>query len=266
MTLTEMMRLPRRLSRRAQSNSAVAPLRGLLPVALGLLIWELTLRDSVFFPPPSAWIASLRDMQESGALLGPLGVTLQTFVLSLAIVTVLGTLIGMLIGASRRLERGLGPLLDFFRSLPPPAIVPLATLILGITIEAGVAIVVLAVIWPVLLNVIAASRAVPTVRVEMGPSLGLSRIERFSKVFLPSVVPGIFIGVRVAVSTSLVVTLLVDILGSAQGAGRLLVERQQVFDSPAVWGLLLVIGIFGYLLNVMLGLVENRLMRHWPPN
>lgn len=249
---------------RAEKTSAVAPLRGLLPVAVAMVLWELLVSESVFFPPPSQWFEALREMYSDGVLIRPLLVTLQTFAVSLLIATVAGTVLGMLIGVNVYVDRALSPILDFFRSLPPPAIVPLATLLLGITLKASTVIVVLAVVWPILLNVVTATRALPTVRTEMARAIGLSRLERLLKVFIPSIVPGIFIGVRVAVSISLVVTLLVDILGSAEGAGRLLVQRQQLFDSPAVWGLLLVIGIFGYLLNVLLGLIEDRMLRNWP--
>lgn len=263
-TLTKHSTPGGRVKRPKARNSAVAPLRGLLPVLLGLVVWELVVDESVFYPPPSQWLEALRGMNADGDLVGPLLTTLQTFVISLAIATVLGTVIGMLIGSKARVERGLNPIMEFFRSLPPPAIVPLATLLLGITLKASIAIVVLAVVWPILLNVAAATRALPTVRTEMTRTLGLSRSERLLKILVPSVVPGIFIGVRISVSISLVVTLLVDILGSADGAGRVLVERQQSFDSPAVWGLLLIIGIFGYLLNVLLALVEDRMLRTWP--
>lgn len=259
-----LVRVRSRRKSRVEKTTAIAPLRGLLPVALALAVWQLTVKDSVFFPPPSQWIQALGELYRQGVLVGPLLVTLKTFAVSLLIATLVGTMLGMLIGVNRHVDRALTPILDFFRSLPPPAIVPLATLLLGITLKASVAIVVLAVVWPILLNVVTATRALPTTRTEMARAIGLTRAERLTKVFVPSIVPGVLVGVRVSVSISLVVTLLVDILGSAEGAGRLLVQRQQLFDSPAVWGLLLVIGVFGYLLNLLLGLIEDRLLRNWP--
>ncbi len=63
---------------------------------------------------------------------------------------------------------------------------------------------------------------------------------------------------------ALIVTLLVEILGAGEGVGRLLIERQQSFDAPAAWGLLLIVGTFGYLTSATLARVEERLLRNWP--
>ena len=77
--------------------------------------------------------------------------------------------------------------------------------------------------------------------------LGLTPPQRWRKVILPSLTPGVMLGVRVASATALIVTLLVDIFGVGAGLGRLLVESQQRFESATAWGLTLMIGTFGYL-------------------
>jgi ABC-type nitrate/sulfonate/bicarbonate transport system permease component len=154
--------------------------------------------------------------------------------------------------------------MDFFRSLPPPAVVPVAGLILGVSLQMSVTVVVLAIIWPILLNSATAMRGVPMVRLEMSRTLGLGRVERLLKVVIPSLLPAVAVGVRIAVSISLIVTLLVDILGSGEGLGRLLADRQQSFDAPSVWGLLLLIGAFGFGVNALIAGAERRLLRNWP--
>jgi len=78
-------------------------------------------------------------------------------------------------------------------------------------------------------------------------------------------VPGIMLGLRISVSIALLVALLVDILGAGDGVGRLIVLRQQTFDSAAVWALLLIIGVLGYALNAGLASFERRLFRNWSP-
>jgi len=83
-------------------------------------------------------------------------------------------------------------------------------------------------------------------------------VQRWGKVVLPSLAPGIMLGVRVASSMALIITLLVDILGAGAGIGRLLVEGQQRFDASAAWGLLFIIGTFGYLTTVFVMWAEQR--------
>ena len=169
----------------------------------------------------------------------------------------------MIIGASRTTDRALTPLMEFFRSLPPPAVVPIALLLLGATLKMMLTVVVFAVIWPILLNTVAAMRAVPTVRLEMARSLHLSRIDNVFKVLLPSLLPGIFVGVRISVGISLILTLLADILATAHGLGTLLSVQQENFNSAAVWGLLLIVGTFGFVVSGLMAVAERRVLRNW---
>ena len=239
-------------------------LKGVLPLVLLLVLWQILGSDSsLSFPPPSTWITALRDLADQGILGPAIRTTLVTFTVSLVIATVLGVALGTLIGSSRTVDRALTPIMDFFRSLPPPAIVPVAGLILGISLRMSVTVVVLAIIWPILLNTATAMRGVPTVRLEMARTLGLGRLERLLKVVIPSLLPAVAVGVRIAVSISLIVTLLVDILGSGEGLGRLLTDRQASFDAPSVWGLLLLIGAFGFGINALIAGAERRFLRHW---
>jgi sulfonate transport system permease protein len=235
-------------------------LKGWVPLIALLGAWQV-LGDpaSVAFPRPSTWYRGVVRLYESGALIPGLQTTLYTFATSLLIATVLGTCLGYVLGSSARVDRALSPLMDFFRTLPPPAIVPVTVLLLGPTVRASVTIVVVAIIWPILLNVAASTRGIPPVRLETARTLGLSARDRLMRVVLPSLMPGLLLGLRIAVSISLIVTLLVDIIGHGAGLGRLLVERQQRFDTEAVWGLLAIIGVLGYCLNCALAWVGRRL-------
>ena len=238
---------------------------GLLPLLLVLGVWQVMgPQRSISFPRPEAWLTGLQDMLAGGTLLPALRTTLLTFAVALLIATPAGALVGMLMGAYDSVDRALTPILDFFRSLPPPAVVPLVGLILGLTPLTNVEIVVIAVVWPILLNTITGRRAVPRVRLEMARTLSLSPAERLLKVIVPSVAPSVMVGVRIAASSALIVTLLVDMLGTGDGLGRQLLLSQQRFQGGAVWGLLLLTGLLGYLLNVAIALGEHFAFRNWP--
>jgi ABC-type nitrate/sulfonate/bicarbonate transport system permease component len=238
---------------------------GLLPLVVALLIWQISGPErSISFPRPETWLVGLGDLVGNGALLPALRTTLLTFAASVVIATLIGALLGMLMGASGTVDRALTPIMDFFRSLPPPAVVPVVGLILGLTPLTNVVIVVIAVVWPIVLNTMIGMRGVPRVRLEMARSLGLRRSERLFKVVVPSVAPSVVVGVRIAASSALIVTLLVDMLGTGDGLGRQLLLSQQRFEGGAVWGLLLLTGLLGYLLNVVIELGESYAFRNWP--
>src|SRR5690606_16406541 len=113
-------------------------------------------------------------------------------------------------------------------------------------------------------NTVTGIREIPPVRLDMARSMGLTKVARMFKIILPSIYPSIMVGLRVSVSFSLIVTLVTDILGTGMGLGRVLIDEQQFFNSAAVWGLLVIIGAFGYLLNVAFGLFQRAFFARWP--
>ena len=117
--------------------------------------------------------------------------------------------------------------------------------------------------WPVLLAVASARQNIPHVRLEMGRVLGLSKAQQMLKVVLPSLLPAVMTGSRVVVSQGFVVALLIDIIGAGAGIGRLLVVRQQAFDASAVWALLVIIGLFGLVANLIVAAADNRVQTGW---
>jgi sulfonate transport system permease protein len=253
--------------RNGGGHGTIPSFLGLIPLLLLLVVWQLLgSPTSISFPTPSTWFTSIGAMYRAGTLGPALLDTLGAFVSSLAVTVVVGVILGIVTGGSRRIDRALRPLFDFFRTLPAPAIVPAVGLLIGSSLSAGIVVVVIASVWPILLNTAAAMRSLPQVRLEMSRTLGLSRWERLAKIILPSLVPGVVLGTRIAVSIVLIVTLLAEILGlgSSGGVGMLFLQQQSTFDGSAVWALLLIVGVFGYLVNVLLSYAEGRLLRNWP--
>ncbi len=231
---------------------------GLLPLAAVLVTWQLVgTGDSLFFPPPSEWLTALGRVNASGSLLPAVAQTLSTYVFGLMFAVAIGCVVGVAIGASQRIDRALSPSIAFLASVPGAAVVPVAVLFFGPSQASGVVVVALIVSWPVLLAAATAMRTVPVVRLEMSYTLGLTALQRWGKVILPSLTPGILLGVRVASAMALIVTLLVDIFGVGAGLGRLLIESQQRFEAATAWGLLLMIGTFGYLTSALFAWLDR---------
>lgn len=244
----------------------VTPPHGLLPVVALLVVWQIAADgDSWSLPPPAVWLTALRRMGADGTLAPALTQTLTTFLLGLACAAVVGAAAGAMIGASRRMDRALTPAIDFLAAVPGAALVPVIVLVVGPTQLSGVLAVAVVAYWPILLNTAMAMRTVPAVRLEMSRTLGLAPLPRWTKVVIPSLVPGILLGTRVAAAIALIITLLVDIFGPGAGVGRLLLESQQRFDAAAAWGLLLIMGIFGYLASACLAWIARRATKVWQP-
>jgi ABC-type nitrate/sulfonate/bicarbonate transport system permease component len=241
------------------------PLRGLLPLGLVLGWWQLVGSEaSPYFPAPSSWARGLYRLWQSGTLLAAAGQTLTTFALSLAVATVLGSVLGIAVGASRRIDRALGPTLEFARAMPPAAMVPVAALLIGYDERMKVAVVTSAAIWSVVLNVRGGVRALDPVLVDTARCLHLGWLDRSRKCIVPALLPAIFLGVRVAAPVALVVTLLVEIVTRVGGLGALIALSQRNYLSAQVYGLILLAGLFNFLVNGVVAALEALALRHRP--
>jgi ABC-type nitrate/sulfonate/bicarbonate transport system permease component len=241
-----------------RTRPRTAPLRGLLPLVVLLGAWQLFGDPtSPYFPTPSEWVKALQPLVSDGTLWSALGDTALSVGLALLIATSVGSLLGAVVGASRTLDRASGPTLEFLRVLPAASLVPLAALLLGYTLEMKLAVVTLPAAWPVLLTVRSARRAMSPVLLDVPRTLGLSRMARARKVLVPSLAPSVLLGVRVSGPLALIITLLVEIVTRINGLGALMGAAQSNFRSAQVFGLLVIAGALGFLVNWLVTRAES---------
>ena len=226
------------------------PVRGIIPLVLALLFWQLVGdKNSPYFPPPSEWYATTKPLVEQDVLLPALWATTTTFLMGLALATLVGAVVGSLVGSSRLADRALGPTLEFLRILPAASLVPIAALILGYTEQMKLVVVVLPALWPILLACRTARRSINPVLLDVPRTLGLTRLEGLFKVTVPSMLRPVLLGVRVAAPLALIITILVEIVTRVNGLGALLGTAQSNYASAQVYGLLLIAGVLGFLVN-----------------
>ena len=239
--------------------------RGLLPLLLFLAAWQLLgTEGSPYFPPPSEWGPALMDLWDNGQLRPAVIATLATFSLALGVATVLGALLGFLVGTWEGADRALGPTFEFFRAMPPAAMVPVATLLIGYNEQMKVTVVTIAAVWSIMLNTRAGVRRLDPLLLDTAASLHLNRLDRIGKVVFPALLPSIFLGVRVAAPIALVITLLVEILTQVPGVGGLIATSQRTFQSDQVYGLIVVAGIISLAINMLVVALEAYTFRHRP--
>ena len=238
------------------------PVRGLLPLVLLLVAWEVVGDPmSPYFPPPSTWVDGLRPLVEGDKLLPAIGQTALTFLLGLSIATVVGAVVGTLVGASRPVDRALSPSLEFLRALPAASLVPVAALVLGYTTQMKLVVVVLPATWPILLTCRTARRTLSPVLLDTPRTLGLSRWHRATKILTPALTPAVLLGVRVAAPLALIITLLVEIVTRVDGLGAVPGAAQASFLSAQVYGLLTIAGVLGFLVNWVVTRAETAVSR-----
>jgi len=246
--------------------ASLPPMRGLLPLILLLIVWQLLQSGpSPYFPAPSQWWTACANLFDRERLLSAFGATTLTFLEGLALAIVAGTGLGVLIGVSDRAARALQPLLEFMRAIPPPVTVPVASLLIGYNESMKLTVVVLSGLWPILLNATSAVRQIDPLLLDVARSFRLSPMERMSRIILPAIVPSLLLGIRIAIPLAIVVTLLVEMLTSLPGIGAIMIRSQRNFQSSEVYALLVLVGLFGFVVNDLFAVVEGVIMRRRPP-
>jgi len=243
-----------------------APLRGLWLLIVGLTLWqEFGSKKSPYFPPPLEWVHALNVLRASGRLWPALDTTITSFFLGLLLSIVIGSVLGILLGRSAVLDRLLGPILEFGRTMPAGALVPVAVLIMGYTASMTLFVVTLTSFWPILLNVRSAAKNISQNRLDTARVLHLSWWATQRKIFLPSVLPAIQLGTQIAAPVILIIVLLVEILTQVSGIGREIALAQSTFRSATVFGLVMLTGVLGLMVNWGISWV-GRMARNYEPS
>jgi ABC-type nitrate/sulfonate/bicarbonate transport system permease component len=242
------------------------PARGLLPLVAGLVIWQvLQGGPSPYFPAPTEWWKAGLQLANRGELFPAFAATIVSFASGLLIAIAIGTMLGILVGVSPLAGRALGPLLEFLRGIPPPATVPVAALLIGYNEKMKLTVVVLAAVWPILLNTTSAVLHIEPLLIDVARSFRLGPIERLCRIIVPSIVPSLLLGIRVAIPLAIIVALLVEMLTSLPGVGALMIRSQRNFQSGEAYALLVLVGLFGFLVNDVFAIAEAVILRRWPP-
>jgi ABC-type nitrate/sulfonate/bicarbonate transport system permease component len=249
-------------NRASRARSHTVRWRGLLPLVVALAIWQATGGSRPNLPPPSQWWSALTALYDSGALLPAIGQSLESFAIALVTATVVGSVLGYLVGRSRKTDQALGPTLEFLRFTPSTAIVPVVVLLVGYVESTKIIVVVLGSVWPILLQTRQAARSLSAESQDLALSLRMGRWRRLAKVQLPLVLPSIVHGVRVAAPVCVIMVLLVEITTAVPGIGRLIAGAQQTYNTAATFGLIVLAAVLSFLVNILIGFLADYVTRY----
>ncbi|MDN3355195.1 ABC transporter permease subunit, partial [Actinomadura sp. DC4] len=168
---------------------------------------------------------------------------------------------GLALGRSERVFAYLDPAFQFARAIPPPTLVPVFIVLFKLGTQMQLASIVFSAIWPILLNAVDGARSVDPLQMETARVYKLTAADRVRKIIFPSALPKIFAGVRLSLSLSLILMVFSELLpGTANGIGFELTDAQSRSDLPTMWATIVLLGVLGYVLNVLLLAVEGRVL------
>jgi sulfonate transport system permease protein len=246
------------------------PWARLLPVIgpLALFVaWDLVVRfgfvKAILLPTPFDTMVALASGLAGGPLLTDFAVTVMRTLEAFAIAAALGVPLGVLLGSNERAYRSVEFLIDFFRSTPSSALIPLFLLIFGVSDVNKVAIAAFGALLIVLFNSAYGVMNARKQRIMAARVMGASRWQIFKDVLIWESLQPTFVGLRSAVSMALVIVIVAEMfIGSDNGLGHRIIDAQQVMNVKSMYAAILAAGILGYALNVLFLVVERRVV-HW---
>jgi ABC-type nitrate/sulfonate/bicarbonate transport system permease component len=239
---------------------------GALGFALGLLLlWQLLSSAKVisplFFPSPVRTMEAMWAQIVHGQLWPPLFSTISRMAMGWFVASLLGVVLGALISSSERVRNMTHPLLEFMRPLPASAIIPVAILAFGLSSTMSTAVIAFGSIWPVLLASVQGFSSVNERLREVASVMRFGRLEQFTKVNLPSALPGILAGARVGLSVALILAVVTEMQASLTGIGQNILLAQRSFKTADLYAGVLVLGAIGFVTSSAIQAFENRILR-----
>ncbi|MGW4945542.1 ABC transporter permease [Actinoplanes sp. NPDC004185] len=241
-------------------------MRKVLLGALGLLgfavVWHLIpalgLVDPQYLPYPTDVVAWLFEELRDLAFWRRLRLTMTSWAVGLAVATLAAVVLGTAVGMVPFLRRATHTMVEFLRPVPSVALIPLAVLMFGLQMRAALVIIVYAAFWQVFVQVIHGVADVDTVARDTARSFGLTRRERLRYLILPTALPYLMTGLRLAAAVALILAVTAEMVIGNPGIGRSIELSRSAGDAVGLYGLVVVTGMLGLLVNVVFRFVERR--------
>ncbi len=243
----------------------------LVTIALILLFWQIAASGpQSSLPPPSRIWTEAKDLivepffwngsQDIG-LGWRILVSLQRVAIGFSLAAVVGVLLGTLVGQSVWALRGLDPVFQVLRTVPPLAWLPLSLAAFRDSQPSAIFVIFITAIWPVIINTAVGIRNIPQDYRNVAQVLRLNQLEFFFKIMVPSAAPYIFTGLRIGVGLSWLAIVAAEMLTGGVGIGFFIWDAWNSSRLSDIIVALVYIGVVGFLLDRLVAFIGSVVTR-----
>jgi ABC-type nitrate/sulfonate/bicarbonate transport system permease component len=238
-----------------------AVLEVIVPIALLVLwgVWSAN-TDTFYYPPLTEILETFNEtwvFERFGSDVVP---SLLRLAAGYAVAVVAAIAVGIPLGLNATARAAASPIVEFLRAIPPPALLPLAIVVVGVGNTMKVLIIAFVCLWPILLNTIDGIRGIDPTLNETTRVYGVRGLARLRLVTLPAAAPQIFAGMRTSLSLAVIMMVISEMVASTNGIGFFVLQSQRSFAIPEMWSGIVLLGIVGYALNLLFIAVERRVL------
>jgi ABC-type nitrate/sulfonate/bicarbonate transport system permease component len=233
-----------------------------VPIAIvALWQWRTAVNDDPKFPTPRTILGEFQDLWLFSHFGSDVVPSLERIFVGFAIAVVLGVAIGIPLGLSRLGRSAAMPHIEYWRAIPPPALLPISIILLhSIGNTQKIAFIAFFCIFPVLLNTIDGVRGIDPTLIDTARSYRIPAHERVRRIVFPAALPQVFAGMRTSLALAVIMMVLSEYFSSTSGVGYVLLISKNTFQFLPMWAAIVLIGVLGYLLNALFLLVERHVL------
>ncbi|UJX47108.1 nitrate ABC transporter permease [Xanthobacter sp. YC-JY1] len=228
-------------------------------IALLVGLWQiLCSAPGAALPPPSSiiqnsWELIAHPFYDRGGLdkglFWHILASLQRVAVGYSLAAVAGVGLGVLIGQSTWAMRGLDPLFQVLRTVPPLAWLPLSLAAFRDGQPAAVFVIFITAIWPIIINTAVGIRNIPQDYRNVAAVLRLNPLEFFTKIMIPAAAPYIFTGLRIGIGLSWLAIIAAEMLIGGVGIGFFIWDAWNSSLIGDIIVALIYVGITGFILD-----------------
>ncbi|MFM9941670.1 MAG: nitrate ABC transporter permease [Hyphomicrobiaceae bacterium] len=244
--------------------SVVPPL---IVLAILLIIWEIACSGpkATLPPPTKIWLEARDLIVDPFFVNGPQDIglgwrvltSLQRVVVGFGFAAIAGVLLGALVGQSQWAMRGLDPIFQVLRTVPPLAWLPISLAAFRDSAPSAIFVIFITAVWPIIINTAVGIRNIPQDYRNVAAVLRLNHAEFFYRIMIPSAAPYIFTGLRIGIGLSWLAIVAAEMLTGGVGIGFFIWDAWNSSKLSDIIIALVYIGLVGFILDRLVAAVGS---------
>lgn len=231
-----------------------------LAFLFGLAIWwAITAANLVVLPGPHEVFVRAVELAANGQLALDIFSSLKRVLTGFILGAALAIPVGFLMGWYKIARALIEPYVQFFRMIPPLAVIPLAIVTMGIDEAPKIFVIFLASFLSCVVATYQGVISVDRTLINAARVLGAKDRVIFPRVVIPASIPFILVGVRIGLGSAWATVVAAELIAAQSGLGFRMQQAQLYYDLPTIFVSLITIGVLGLLMDRLLQATERRL-------
>ena len=223
-------------------------------------VWALGLVDPGLLPSPKQVLDQFVQMMTEKQLWYDVLLSSRRVLIGVVCGLLLAIPVGFLLGWYQAVRGFVDPVINFFRALPPIALIPLVIVYFGIGEAARVSVLVYAAFFSGVIVIYEGIKLMPPIFVRVSKSLGATDFEIFRRVVIPATLPHVLTAFRVSVGVCWTTLVAAELVAAERGLGAVIVNGQNYFQVPVIFVGIITIGVVALIMDKALRVLTSRLL------